>query len=89
LRITGVDLGAVRGRSDSLAPTMLAAMGTAMSQWPTDNHCCSWLGLASKKDISGGKVLTSCTMQNRNRAAQAFHMAIQEVIRSHCACGAF
>ena len=31
----------------------------------------------------------SCTMQNRNRAAQAFHMAIQEVIRSHCACGAF
>jgi hypothetical protein len=29
---------------------------------------CSWLGLAPKNDISGGKVLKSRTMKNRNRA---------------------
>jgi transposase len=49
----------------------------------------SWLGLAPKNDISGGKVLKSRTMKNRNRAAQAFRMAAQSVIRADCAFGAF
>jgi hypothetical protein len=47
------------------------------------------LGLAPKNDISGGKVLKSRTMKNRNRATQAFRMAAQSVSRSHCAFGAF
>ncbi len=89
LRITGVDLVAVHGMSDSLAPTIVAEIGTDMSQWPDDTHFCSWLGLAPNNDISGGKVLKSRTMKNRNRAAQAFRMAAQSVIRSHCAFGAF
>ncbi len=89
LRITGVDLVAVHGMSDSLAPTIVAEIGTDMSQWPDDTHFCSWLGLAPNNDISGGKVLKSRTMKHRNRAAQAFRMAAQSVIRSHCAFGAF
>jgi len=89
LRITGVALVAVHGISDALAQTMLAEMGTDMSKWPDDKHCCSWLGLAPKHDLSGGKVLRSRTMKNRNRAAQAFRMAAQSVIRADCAFGAF
>jgi transposase len=89
LRITGVDLVAVHGISDSLAQTMLAEMGTDMSTWPDDKHCCSWLGLAPKNDLSGGTVLRSRTMNNRHRAAQAFRMAAQAVLRADCACGAF
>jgi transposase len=89
LRITVVARGAVHGISDSLAQSLLAEIGTDMRKWPTDKHCCSWLGLAPKHDISGGKVLTSRTMQNRDRAAQALRMAAQAVIRSHCAFGAF
>jgi len=89
LRITGVDLVAVHGMSDSLAQTMLAEIGTDMSKWPDDKHFSSWLGLAPKHDISGGKILKSRTMKNRNRAAQAFRMAAQSVVRSHCAFGAF
>jgi transposase len=89
LRITGVDLVAVHGMSDSLAQTILAEIGTDMHKWPDDKHFCSWLGLAPKNDISGGKVLKSRTMKNRNRAAQAFRMAAQSVLRSHCAFGAF
>ena len=89
LRITGVDLVAVHGISDSLAQTILAEIGTNMDKWPDDKHCCSWLGLAPKNDISGGKVLKSRTMKNRNRAAQAFRMAAHSVIRADCAFGAF
>jgi transposase len=89
LRITGVDLVAVHGLSDSLAQTILAEIGTDMSKWPDDKHFCSWLGLAPKNDISGGKVLRSRTMKTRNRAAQAFRMAAQSVIRADCAFGAF
>jgi len=89
LRITGVDLVAVHGMSDSIAQTIVSEIGTDMSKWPDEKHFCSWLGLAPKNDISGGKVLKSRTMKNRNRAAQAFRMAAQSVIRSHCAFGAF
>jgi hypothetical protein len=89
LRITGVDLIAVHGISDSLAQTILAEIGTDMSKWPDDKHFCSWLGLAPKNDISGGKVLKSRTMHHRNRAAHAFRIAAQSVLRSDCAFGAF
>ena len=52
-----MDLVAVHGISDSIAQTILAEIGTDMSKWPDDKHFCSWLGLAPKNDISGGKVL--------------------------------
>jgi hypothetical protein len=89
LRITGVDLVAVHGMSDAIAQTMVSEIGTDMSTWPDEKHCCSWLGLAPKNAISGGKVFKSRTMKNRKRAAQAFRMAAQSVLRSHCAFGAF
>ena len=89
IRITGVDLVAVHGISNSIAQTILAEIGTDMSKWPDAKHFCSWLGLAPKNDISGGKVLKSRTMHNRNRAAQGFRMAAQSVLRADCAFGAF
>jgi transposase len=89
LRLTGVDLVAVHGISDSLAQTILSELGTALSKWPDDKHFCAWLGLAPKNDISGGKGLKSRTMKHRNRAAPAFRMAAQSVVRAHCAFGAF
>jgi hypothetical protein len=89
LRITGVDLVAVHGLSDALAQTILAEMGTDMRKWPDDKHFGSWLGLAPKHDLSGGKVLKSRTMKHRHRAAQACRMAAQSVLRSACAFGAF
>ena len=89
LRITGVDLVAVHGISASIAQTILSEIGTDMSKWPDDKHFCSWLGLAPKNEISGGKILKSRTMKTRNRAAQAFRMAAQSVLRADCALGAF
>jgi hypothetical protein len=89
LRITGVDLVAIPGISPSIAQTILSEIGTDMRKWPDDKHVCSWLGLAPKHAISGGKVLKSRTTKTRNRAAQAFRMAAQSVLRAHCALGAF
>jgi transposase len=87
--MTGVDLVAVHGISTSIAQTIVSEIGTDMRTWPTEKHVCSWLGLAPKNEISGGKVLKSRPMKRRNRAAQAFRMAAQSVFRADCAFGAF
>jgi hypothetical protein len=88
-RILGVDLVAVEGISASLAQTILAEIGSDMSQWPGVKHFASWLGLAPHNDISGGKVLRSRTLKTDNRAGQAFRQAAAAVTRSNSAFGAF
>jgi hypothetical protein len=89
IRILGGDLVAGHGISDSIAQTILAEIGTDMRKWPDDKHFCSWLGLAPTNDIAGGKILKSRTMHTRNRAAQAFRIAAQPVLRADGAFGAF
>ena len=88
LRMTGVDLVAVHGISPAIAQTILAAIGTARSQWPDETPCCSWRGLAPNNAISGGQGLQRRTMQTRHRAAHAFRMAAHSVLRADCALGA-
>jgi transposase len=88
-RITGVDLVGVMGISASIAQTIVAEIGTDMSQFPTVKHFCSWLGLAPHNDISGGRVLRSRTLKVVNRATQAFRQAAQSVARSDSAFGAY
>jgi transposase len=89
IRLTGVDLAAVGGIGISLAQTILSEIGTDMSQWPTDKHFASWLGLAPHNDISGGKVLRSRTLPTNNRAGQAFRQAATAVSRGASAFGAY
>jgi hypothetical protein len=89
LRIPGVDLVAGPGMSDAIAQTIVSEIGTDMRTWPEDKHFCSWLGLAPKNAISGGKVLKSRTLKHRHRATPAFRMAAQSVSRSPWAFGAF
>ena len=71
LRLTGVDLVAVRGISASLAPTIVAEVGTDMRKFPTVKPCCAWLGLAPRHDISGGTVWRSRTLTVVQPAPQA------------------
>jgi transposase len=86
-RISGVDLSAVDGFGVSLAQTVITEVGTDMSKFPTEKHFCSWLGLAPKHEISGGKVLKNRTLKTKNRAGQAFRMAAQSVKRSDTVFG--
>ena len=88
-RISGVDLSAVDGFGVSLAQTVIMEVGTDMSKFPTEKHFCSWLGLAPKHEISGGKVLKNRTLKTKNRAGQAFRMAAQSVKRSDTVFGSF
>lgn len=88
-RICGVDLVAVHGISVPLAQTILTEIGTDMSKFPNEKHFCSWLGLAPKNEISGGRVLVSRTLKTRNRAGQAFRLAAVSVMRADCVFGAF
>jgi transposase len=88
-RILGVDLTAVNGLEASTAQTLLSEIGTDMSQWPTEKHFASWLGLAPHNDISGGKVLRSKPLKVRSRAAQALRLAAQALGRTQTALGAY
>lgn len=88
-RICGVDITAVHGVSASLAQTIAIEVGTDMTKFPNEKHFCSWLGLAPKNEISGGKVLKNKTLKTHNRAGQAFRMAAGSVMRADCAFGAF
>ena len=50
---------------------------------------CSWLGLAPRQEISGGKVLHRRMLKTCNRAGQALGLAAQAAGRSHGRLGAF
>lgn len=89
LRLTGVDLVAISGISQSLAQVILAEVGTEMDKFPTVKHFCSWLGLAPHNDISGGKVLRSHILKTDNRAGQALRQAAQANTKSQSVFGAY
>jgi len=86
-RISGVDLSAVDGFGVSLAQTVIMEVGTDMSKFLNEKHFCSWLGLAPKHEISGGKVLKNKTLKTKNRAGQAFRMAAHSVKQADCVFG--
>lgn len=60
-----------------------------MSRWPTAAHFTSWLTLAPKNRVSGGKLLSSRTQPSVNRAAAILRMAAMTLGRTQTALGAF
>jgi transposase len=87
-RINGVDLSVVDGFGVSLAQTVTMEVGSNVGEkFLTEKRFCSWLGLAPKHDISGGKVLRNRTLKTKNRAGQAFRMAAQSVKKADCPFG--
>jgi hypothetical protein len=60
-----------------------------MSRWATDKHFTSWLTLAPRNKISGGRLLRSRTQPSANRAAAILRMAAMSLGRTQTALGAF
>jgi transposase len=88
-RLNGVDLTVVDGFGVSQAQAVTMEVGSNVGEkFPTEKHFCSWLGLAPKHDISGGKTLKNRTLKTHNRAGQAFRMAAQSVKKADCPFGA-
>jgi len=88
-RISGVDFTQIDGFGVLTVLTLLAELGLDPKRFPTVKHFTSWLGLCPGSRITGGKVKTSKTRPVVNRAANAFRMAAQTLVRSHSALGAF
>jgi transposase len=88
-QLVGVDLIAIPGLHASTVQTILSEIGLDLHKWPNMKAFCSWLGLAPRHEISGGKVLRRSTLKTRNRAGQAFRLAAQAVSRSHNSLGAY
>lgn len=56
-RFSGVDLTRIDGINTGAANTVLTEIGLDLSDFPTEKHFVSWLRLAPRHSISGGKVL--------------------------------
>ena len=85
----GVDLTQIDGIAPYTALQLVAEIGTDMRRWPTEKHFTSWLTLAPKNKISGGKLLSSRTEPSANRAAAILRMSAYTLNRSQTALGAF
>jgi transposase len=85
----GVDLTQIDGIAPYTALKLIAEIGLDMTRWPTEKHFTSWLTLAPKNKISGGRLLSSRTQPSANRAAAIFRMSAMTLGRTQTALGAF
>lgn len=81
-QLSGVDLSAIFGLSNSSVLEIISETGLDMSKWPTAKHFTAWLNLAPNNKVSGGKVLSSRRERKKNRAGQVFKLAAYAVQRS-------
>jgi len=87
-RTMGVDLTRIDGIDVMTAQVIFAEIGPNFIAFPSENHFASWLTLAPRRDISGGKVIRHIPAAGRNRAANALRMAAQSLSRSDSYLGA-
>lgn len=87
-RIFGVDLTRIDGIDVMTVQTLLSEVGTDFSPWKTEKHFVSWLGLAPRRDISGGKLIRHALERAKNRLADVLRMAATTLLRSDSYLGA-
>lgn len=85
----GVDLTQIDGIAPYTALKLVSEVGTDMRRWATEKHFTSWLTLAPKNKISGGRLLSSRTQPSANRAAAILRMTAMSLGRTQTALGAF
>jgi len=88
-QVTGVDLSQLDAIGPYAALRLVSEVGTDMRRWPTEKHFTSWLTLAPRNRISGGRLLSSRTQPSANRAAALLRMAAMSLGRTQTALGAY
>ena len=88
-RLAGADLTQIDSIGPYTALKLIAEIGTDMSRWPTYKHFTSWLTLAPKNKITGGRLINSKTQPSANRAATVLRMCAMVVGRTSTALGAY
>jgi transposase len=87
-RICGVNLRTIDGVDVMTILTLVSELGTDMTPWPSEDHLVSWLKLAPRRQVSGGKLIRHDRDQVKNRAAEALRMAASTLTRSDSYLGA-
>jgi transposase len=87
-RIFGVDLTRIDGIKVMTAQVILSELGPDLSAFPSEGAFASWLELAPRRDVSGGKVIKHVSRESKNRVANALRMAAESLSRSDSYLGA-
>jgi hypothetical protein len=87
--LTGTDLSRIDAIAPYTALRLVSEIGTDMGRWPTEHHFTSWLTLAPKNKVSGGRLISSRTQPSANRAAAILRLAAMNLGRTQTALGAF
>ena len=87
-RATGVDLTAIDGINVLTVQTLIAEVGSDMSRFGSEGHLVSYLDLAPRNKISGGKVVGREKDKRKNRAGLALRLAAGTLLESDTYLGA-
>ena len=88
-RTMGVDMTAIDGVDVMTTQVILSELGPDLSMsFPSEGHFTSWLELAPRRDVSGGKVIRQKSRKSNNRVTAALRMAAQSLWRSDSYLGA-
>jgi transposase len=85
----GTDITQIDALGPYTALRLISEIGTDMSRWPTEKHFTSWLTLAPKNKITGGRLISSKTQPSANRAAAMLRMCAMSVGKTSTALGAY
>lgn len=88
-KCTGVDLTQIDGIGSHTALRVISEIGVDVTAWPTEKHFTSWLTLAPRNKITGGKLISSTTQRSANRVAKLLRLAAINVGKTSTALGAF
>jgi transposase len=87
-RVMGVELRLIDGIDVMTIQTISSEIGADVSAWPTEKHFAAWLGLAPRREVSGGKVIRHERGKIKNRVTNALRNAAQTLTRSDSYLGA-
>ena len=87
-RVMGVDLSVIDGIKLMTIQTIYSELGSDLSAFPNEQSFTSWLMLAPRRDVSGGKVIRHPWLGGHNRVANAFRMAAESLKDSDSYLGA-
>ena len=88
-RLSGADITQIDALGPYTALRLVSEIGTDMSHWRTEKHFTSWLTLAPKNKITGGRLKSSKTQPSANRAAAMLRMCAMAVGKTSTALGAY
>jgi transposase len=87
-RLFGVDLTRIDGIDGVTAQIILSELGTDLSAFADEGAFSSWLELAPRRDITGGKVIKQKSRESQNRVTNALRMSAESLWHSNSYLGA-